>query len=69
VHANVDTELDPRPKWVKTTLQDARDLVEDPSDTRRTRSDFEEPPLTLTTTKLIPPKHIFLVHSLDPQSR
>jgi hypothetical protein len=45
-----------------------RDLVGDPTDTRRTRSDFKEPPLALTTTEPMPPKHIFLVHSSDPQS-
>ena len=41
VDANV--ELEPRPKWAKTTLQDAGDLVGDPNDTRMNRSDFKEP--------------------------
>jgi hypothetical protein len=31
-------------------------------------SDFEEPLVALTTTEPFPSKHIFLVHSLDPQS-
>jgi hypothetical protein len=57
-----------RPKWAKTTLQDAGDLVGDPADTRRTQSDFEEPPLALTATELMPPRHLFLVQSSDPQS-
>jgi hypothetical protein len=55
VHADAYAELEPRPKWAKTTLQDAGDLVGDPADTRRTRSDLEEPPLSLTATELMPP--------------
>jgi hypothetical protein len=57
-----------RPKWAQTTLQDARDLVGDPTNTRRTRSDFEEPPIALTTTEPLPSRHIFLVQSSNPQS-
>jgi hypothetical protein len=68
VHPDADAEPEQRPKWAKTTLQDAGDLVGDPADTRRTRSDFEEPPLALTTTEPLPPRHIFLVQSSDPQS-
>ena len=40
----------------------------DRDDIKRNRSDFEEPPLALTTTKPMPPKHLFLVQSSDPQS-
>jgi hypothetical protein len=68
VHTDANTELESRPKWAKTTLQDAGDLVGDPADTRRTQSDFEEPPLALTATKTMPPMHLFLVQSSDPQS-
>jgi hypothetical protein len=68
VHEDADVEPKPRPKWAKTTLQDVGDLVGDSANTRRTRYDFEEPPLALTTTELMPPKHIFLVQSSDPQS-
>jgi hypothetical protein len=39
-HPNEVAELEQRPKWAQTTLQDADDLVGDPTDTRRTRSDF-----------------------------
>jgi hypothetical protein len=60
--------LEQRPKWAHTTLQDAGDLVGDPTHTRRTRSDFEEPPIALTATKPFPSRNIFLVHSSDPQS-
>jgi hypothetical protein len=57
-----------RPNWAQTTLQDAQDLIGDPTDTRRTQSDLEDPPLSLTTTKPFPPRHIFLVQSSDPES-
>jgi hypothetical protein len=67
VHVNVDVELEPRPKWAQTTLQDAGDLVGDLADTRRTRSNFEDPPLALTANEPFPPRHIFLVQSSDPQ--
>jgi hypothetical protein len=66
VHADVDAELEKRPKWAKTTLQDAGDLVGDPSDTRRTRYDFEDPPLVLTSTEPMPPRHIFLFQYSNP---
>jgi hypothetical protein len=68
MHADADVDLESRPKWAKTTLQDARDLVGDLANTRRTRSDFEEPPISLTTTESMPPRHIFLVQSSNPQS-
>jgi hypothetical protein len=56
------------PKWAKTTLQDAGDLVGDPSDTRRNRSDLEEPPLALISIELMPPKHLSLVQYSYPYS-
>jgi hypothetical protein len=68
VHVDADAEPKLRPKWAKTTLQDVGDLVGDPTDTRRTQSNFEEPPLALTATESMPPMHIFLVQSSDPQS-
>jgi hypothetical protein len=68
VHSDVDSDhLDAfaepkqRPKWAHTTLQVVGDLVGDPSNTRRTRSDFEEPPVALTTTEQLPSKNLFLV--------
>jgi hypothetical protein len=61
VHSDADSkhpyavaELEQRPKWAQTTLQDARDLVGDPEDTRMTRSDFEEPPIELTALNHFP---------------
>jgi hypothetical protein len=60
---NLDAVAEPekRPKWEQTTLQDVGDLVGDPTDTRRNRSDFKEPPVALTTTEPLPSRHIFLV--------
>jgi hypothetical protein len=54
--------------WALTTLQHAGDLIGDPTDTRRTRSNFEEPPIALTATEPLPSKHLFLVQYSDPQS-
>jgi hypothetical protein len=68
VHPDADAELEQRPKWAQTTLQDVGDLVGDTTDTRRTQFDFEEPPLALTSTEPLPPRNIFLVQCLDPQS-
>jgi hypothetical protein len=56
VHEDVD--VDPKKR---STLQDAGDLLGDPTNTRSNRSDFEEPPLELTATELMPPRNIFLV--------
>jgi hypothetical protein len=60
-HPDADAEPEQRPKWAQTTLQDAGDLVSDPVDTRRTQSDFEEPPIALTAIEPFPSRHIFLV--------
>jgi hypothetical protein len=65
-HPDAIAESEQRPKWAQTTLQDARDLVGDPSDTKRTQSDFEEPTIALTTTEPLTSRHLFLVHYLDP---
>jgi hypothetical protein len=67
-HPDAVTEPEQRPKWVQTTLQDAGDLVGYLADTRRTQSDFEEPPIALTATEPLPSRHLFLVQSSDPQS-
>jgi hypothetical protein len=67
---NPDAVAEPekRPKWAHTVLQDARDIVGDPTDTRRTQSDFEEPPISLTAIEPLPSRHIFLVQYSDPWS-
>jgi hypothetical protein len=61
-------ESEKRPKWAQTTLKYAGDLVGDSADTRRTLSDFEEPPVALNTTKPFPSRHISLVQSSYRQS-
>jgi hypothetical protein len=68
VHPYVDADPEQRPNWAQTTLQDARDLVGDPVNTRRTRSDLEEPPISLTSIEPFPSRHIFLVQYSYPQS-
>jgi hypothetical protein len=60
MHEDADAETEQRPKWANNTLQDAGYLVGDPTDTRRNRSDFLEPPLAITATEMIPPKGYFL---------
>jgi hypothetical protein len=67
-HPDVVAEPEQRPKWAQNTLQDAEDLVVDPTDTRRNQFDFEDPPIALTATKPFSSRHIFLVQSSDPQS-
>jgi hypothetical protein len=66
-HPNAVVEPEKRPKWAHTTLDDVGDLVGDPTDTKRTRYDFEDTPIALTATKPFPSRHIFLVQSSDPQ--
>ena len=68
MHGDADVDPESRPKWAQNTLQDVGDLVGNPTDTRRTQFDFEEPPLALTATEPMPPKNIFLVQSSDPRS-
>jgi hypothetical protein len=68
VHPYADVEPEPRPKCAQTTLQDIVDLVGDPTDTRRNRYDCEEPHISITSTKPLPPRHIFLVQYSDPRS-
>jgi hypothetical protein len=67
-HPYAVVEPEQRPKWAQTTLQDAGDLVGDPTDTRRTRYDFEEPPIALTSTEPLPSRHLFFVQYSYPQS-
>lgn len=44
------------PLWARQTLQSIGDWVEDPSDTKKTRSQFQDAP------------HVFIVATLDPHS-
>jgi hypothetical protein len=45
----------------KTTRQDVGDLFGDLADTRRTRYNFDEPPLALISIELMPTMNLFLV--------
>ena len=60
-HSDAVAKPEQRPKWAHTTLQDAGDLVGDATNTRRSRYDFEEPPVALIATEPFPSRHIFLV--------
>jgi hypothetical protein len=64
----VATDIHLDHKWAQTTLQDAGDLVGDPTDTRRNLYDFKELPISLTATEPLPSRHHFLVQSSYPQS-
>jgi hypothetical protein len=68
VHPDAYAKPEKRPRWAQTTLQDVRDLVGDPVDTRRNHSDFDEPLIALIATKTLPSRNLFFVQSLDPQS-
>jgi hypothetical protein len=67
-HPDAVSEPEQRPKWAQTTLQNAWDLIGDPTDTRRTRYYFEEPPIALISTEPFPSRHLFLVQYSGPQS-
>jgi hypothetical protein len=68
VHAYPYVEIDLRPKWAQTTLQDAGDHFGDLANTRKTQYYFEEPPLSLIATKPMSPKNLFLVQYSNPKS-
>jgi hypothetical protein len=55
------------PKWVHSTLQGAGDLVGDPLNQRRMRSQFEEPPHSLVATKPVMHMHFYMVQASNPQ--
>ena len=66
-HPYAVAEPEQRPKSAHTTLQDEGDLVGDPADTRKTQSDFEEPPIAFNATKPLTSRHLLLVQFSDPQ--
>lgn len=55
------------PTWAKRTLQDAGELVSDPTKARRTRSQFFGDPQALVATKPFLPIHYYTTFGLDPQ--
>ena len=54
------------PTWVEKTLQDAGELVGDPTDTRRTRSQFFEAPQALDTMEPFLPINFYMKLGSDP---
>jgi hypothetical protein len=68
VHEHVIVDPYLRPWWAQHTLQTVKDLVGDPVDPRRTRSQFEGVLHALTTTKPLLPMHYYMVLASDPQS-
>jgi hypothetical protein len=56
------------PTWAEKTLQDAGELVGDPADTRRTRSQFFGAPQALAATEPLLPIHFYMSLGSDPNS-
>jgi hypothetical protein len=56
------------PTWVEKTLQDAGELVDDPVDTRMTRSQFFGAPQALAATETLLPIHFYMSLGSDPNS-
>jgi hypothetical protein len=54
------------PKWVESTLYDAKYLVGDPTDPRRTKYQYEDPLHVLTATEPMIPPHCYMVQYLYP---
>lgn len=57
------------PTWVEKTLQDFGELVGDPTDARRTRSQFVGAPQALATTEPFIPIHFYMNFCSDPKSQ
>jgi hypothetical protein len=60
--------LDPLPVWAKNTLHDVGELVDNPTDPRRTRSQFFEAPTALDATEKLFPIHFYMSLASDPHS-
>jgi hypothetical protein len=56
------------PTWVEKTLQDVSELVGDPADTRRTRSQFFGAPQALAATEPLMPINFYMSLGSDPNS-
>jgi hypothetical protein len=65
-HANVEPSQ--MLKWAQTTLRATRDLVGDPTYHKRTRSQLDDPPHALTTTKPMMPMHCYMVLASNLQT-
>ena len=56
------------PTWAEKTLQDAGELVGDPADTRRTRSQLFGTPQALAATRILVHIHCYMSLGSDPNS-
>ena len=56
------------PTWAEKTLQDAGELVDDPTDTRRTGSHFLGDPQALDATEPLFPMNLYMTLGSYPQS-
>jgi hypothetical protein len=59
-------ELQQMPKWAQSTLQEVGVLAGNPLDSRRTRSQHEEPSHVLSSSEPTMPMHFYMVQSSDP---
>jgi hypothetical protein len=68
VHPDANAELEQSPKWTRTTLQDAGDLIGYPLILGGLNLILRSLLLHSPPLNLMPPKHLFLVQSSDAQS-
>ena len=63
---HADNEPQQMPKWAQSTIQEEGDLVGDLAYQRRMRSEFEQPPRALATTKPFIPMHCYMALASYP---
>jgi hypothetical protein len=61
-------KLQQMPKKPHTTLQEVGNLARNPLDSRRTRSQHEEPSHVFLASEPVMPMHCYMVQSTDPQN-
>jgi len=66
LNEHVIANLTLTPVWVQQTLQEVGDLVGDPADTQRTRSQFSSAPQALSATDSLMHIHRCMVSTSDP---
>jgi hypothetical protein len=60
------SKLQQMPKWEQSTLQEAGNLAGDPLDSRRTRSQHEEPSNVFSYFQPVMPMHCYIVQYSYP---
>jgi hypothetical protein len=68
VHEHVIIDLNLRPRWAQHTQQVTKDLVGEPTNPRRTRSQFEGVLHALIAIDPLLPMHFYMVLAFDPRS-